>query len=281
MSRLSGDRAGPLHHLRDVSRRSICQLADRCDDDPAHSAHVARLAVQLFDALAPLHGLDPTAREYLEAGALLANVGLVVAHSKHHLHAYYVIRNSELAGLTDAEIEVIAQIARYHRKSAPKPSHPDFAALPPAQQDLVRTLAAILRVAIGLDRSHQAQVCHVGADLDSDQVVLDVESCAGADVSLELYAANERKELLETVLGRRIERRPRAVRHPPVVDVVRGGLVGRGTVVVVDVVVAGSGVVGDSVGGTVGSTVVGGGAIVVVVVVVVVSTVLNGGGCAP
>ena len=177
MSRLSGDRVGPLHHLRDVSRRSICQLADRCDDDPAHSAHVARLAVELFDALAPLHGLDPTAREYLEAGALLANVGLVVAHSKHHLHAYYVIRNSELAGLTDAEIEVIAQIARYHRKSAPKPSHPDFAALPPADQDLVRALAAILRVAIGLDRSHQAQVCHVGAELDSDRVVLHVESC--------------------------------------------------------------------------------------------------------
>jgi exopolyphosphatase/guanosine-5'-triphosphate,3'-diphosphate pyrophosphatase len=205
MSRLSGGRAGPLHHLRDVSRRSICQLADRCDDDPAHSAHVARLAVELFDALAPLHGLDSTAREYLEAGALLANVGLVVAHSKHHLHAYYVIRNSELAGLTDAEIEVIAQIARYHRKSAPKPSHPDFAALPPADQDLVRALAAILRVAIGLDRSHQAQVCHVGAELGSDRVVLHVESCEGADTSLEQYAANERKELLETVLGRSVE----------------------------------------------------------------------------
>ena len=77
----------------------------------------------------PLHDLDGTAREYLEAGALLANVGLVVAHSKHHLHAYYVIRNSELAGLTDLEIEIIAQIARYHRKSEPKPSHAEFAAL--------------------------------------------------------------------------------------------------------------------------------------------------------
>ncbi len=118
-----------LHHLRDVSRRSILQLAERCDEDPAHSAHVARLAVELFDGLVPLHDLDGTAREYLEAGALLANVGLVVAHSKHHLHAYYVIRNSELAGLTDLEIEIIAQIARYHRKSEPKPSHAEFAAL--------------------------------------------------------------------------------------------------------------------------------------------------------
>jgi exopolyphosphatase/guanosine-5'-triphosphate,3'-diphosphate pyrophosphatase len=205
MSRWSGGRLGPLHHLRDVSMRSIRQLAERCDDDPAHSAHVAGLAVSLFDGLAPLHRLDETAREYLEAGALLANVGLVVAHSKHHLHAYYVIRNSELAGLTDAEIEVIAQIARYHRKSAPKPSHPEFSALPPADQDLVRALAAMLRVAIGLDRSHQARVRDVRAQVGAKRVVLHVESADHADTSLELHAANARKELLEAVLGRRVD----------------------------------------------------------------------------
>jgi exopolyphosphatase/guanosine-5'-triphosphate,3'-diphosphate pyrophosphatase len=205
MSRCSGDQRGALHHLRDVSMRSIRQLAERCDDDPAHSAHVAGLALDLFDGLAPLHGLDGTAREYLEAGALLANVGLVVAHSKHHLHAYYVIRNSELAGLTDAEIEVIAQIARYHRKSAPKPSHAEFSALPPADRDLVRAAAATLRVAIGLDRSHQARVRAVRAELRPKKVVLHVESADHADISLELHAANARKELLEAVLGRPVD----------------------------------------------------------------------------
>jgi exopolyphosphatase / guanosine-5'-triphosphate,3'-diphosphate pyrophosphatase len=210
MSRQRGGRTGALHHLRDVSRRSIRQLAERCDDDPAHSAHVAALALELFDALGPIHHLDATAREYLEAGALLANVGLVVAHSKHHIHAYYVIRNSELAGLTDAEIEVIAQIARYHRKSAPKPSHPDFAALPASDQELVRALAAILRVAIGLDRSHQARVRHVRTELDPHRVVIRVESADGADTSLELYAADERKDLLEAVLGRPVELVPSA-----------------------------------------------------------------------
>src|SRR4029079_9682033 len=110
---------GALHHLRDVSRRSIRALAERCDDDLTHSAHVATLALQLFDSTEKLHGLAGDAREYLEAGALLANVGLVISHSKHHLHSYYVIRNSELTGLTDNEIEIMAQIARYHRKSAP------------------------------------------------------------------------------------------------------------------------------------------------------------------
>jgi exopolyphosphatase/guanosine-5'-triphosphate,3'-diphosphate pyrophosphatase len=197
-----------LHHLRDVSRRSILQLAERCDDDPAHSAHVARLAVELFDALVPITDLLGTAREYLEAGALLANVGLVVAHSKHHLHAYYVIRNSELAGLTDLEIEIIAQIARYHRKSEPKPSHAEFAALSADDQQLVRTLAAILRVAIGLDRSHRCNVHAVRAEVQPKRIVVFAIPEPGADIGLELYAANERKDLLERVTGRRVELLP-------------------------------------------------------------------------
>ena len=142
----------------------------------------------------PLHGLDDAAREYLEAGALLANVGLVVAHSKHHLHAYYVIRNSELAGLTDPEIEIIAQIARYHRKSEPKASHPEFAALTPPTRQLVRTLAGILRVAIGLDRSHAAASPPCAPSVHAKRVVVLVEPEPGADIGLELYAANERKD---------------------------------------------------------------------------------------
>ncbi len=198
-----------LHHLRDVSRRSIDQLAARCDDDPKHSGHVARLAVALFDGLAPVHGLDSTAREYLEAGALLANVGLVVAHSKHHLHAYYVIRNSELAGLTDAEIEVIAQIARYHRKSEPRSSHAEFAGLAPANQQLVRTLAAILRLAIGLDRSHRGDVRGVQVEVHRDRALVVVEAEPGADIELELHAANERRNLLEQVIGRKVVLRAR------------------------------------------------------------------------
>jgi exopolyphosphatase/guanosine-5'-triphosphate,3'-diphosphate pyrophosphatase len=196
---------GALHHLGDVSRRSIHQLAERCDDDPAHSAHVARLAVELFDGLASLHGLDQAAREYLEAGALLANVGLVVAHSKHHLHAYYVIRNSELAGLTDREIEIVAQIARYHRKSEPKPSHPEFATLGAGDQALVRALAGILRVAIGLDRSHRGSVAAVRVELRGKRVVILAEPAPGVDISLELYAANDRKALLERVIDRRVD----------------------------------------------------------------------------
>ena len=201
IARLQG---GALHHLRDVSRRSIRALAERCDDDLTHSAHVAALALQLFDSTQPQHGLPTEAREYLEAGALLANVGLVISHSKHHLHSYYVIRNSELTGLTDAEIEIIAQIARYHRKSAPKASHAEFGRLSPEDQRLVKTLAGILRVAIGLDRSHDGRVRSVMAQMRNDRLVVEAVAKRGKEISLELYTANERSDLLEEVLGKRV-----------------------------------------------------------------------------
>jgi exopolyphosphatase/guanosine-5'-triphosphate,3'-diphosphate pyrophosphatase len=195
-----------MHHLRDVSRRSIERLVQRCDDDPAHSIHVAKLAVALFDAIPELHALGRSAREYLEAGALLANVGLVVAHSQHHLHAYYVIRNSELAGLTDNEIEVIAQVARYHRKSEPKQSHQPFAALPERDQRLVRSLAAVLRVAIGLDRRHEGRVAGVRtAAGGAGQLVITALGADGDDIGLEVFAAGERSALLGRVLERDVE----------------------------------------------------------------------------
>jgi exopolyphosphatase/guanosine-5'-triphosphate,3'-diphosphate pyrophosphatase len=193
---------GSLHHLRDVSRRSVAALAELLDEEPAHSAHVARLALALFDATADRHGLDEGCREYLEAAALLANVGLFVAHSRHHLHSYYVIRNSDrLTGLTDSEIEVIALVARYHRKSAPKPSHEAFAALSPDDQGVVRTLAAILRVAIGLDRSHDSRVAGVSVKTERDRLVVTAVGAGGEDLSLECYDADQRKRLLEQVLG--------------------------------------------------------------------------------
>ena len=199
-------RGGTLHSLRDVSRRGVEHLANAMDEDPGHSAHVAHLALELFDATADLHGLGDEARDHLEAGALLANVGLAVSHSKHHKHAYYVIRNTDrLVGLTDSEIELIAQIARYHRKSSPRSGHPEFAALNRRDQHLVRTCAAILRVAIGLDRGHESRVRGVSVRTDPDRLVVLATVAAGADVELELYAAAERSQLLAEVLGRAVE----------------------------------------------------------------------------
>jgi exopolyphosphatase / guanosine-5'-triphosphate,3'-diphosphate pyrophosphatase len=204
-------RGGSLHHLRDVSRRSVLHLAQLCDEEPEHSAHVARLAVELFDQLTAipelteLADLGEPAREYLEAGALLTNVGLFISHSRHHLHSYYVVRNTEiLTGLTDDEIEIIALLARYHRKSSPKPRHPEFARLSPGDQRLVRALSGILRVAIGLDRSHARRVAATRCHLDGDLLVIEVVPAGDAGIELELFTAEQRRELLEEVIGRTV-----------------------------------------------------------------------------
>jgi exopolyphosphatase/guanosine-5'-triphosphate,3'-diphosphate pyrophosphatase len=195
------NQGGSLHHLGDVSRNSVLALADMLDEEPHHSAHVARLALELFDATAGLHLLDSGCREYLEAAALLANVGLFISHSKHHLHSYYVIRNSErLVGFTDTEIEMIALVARYHRKSAPKPSHEEFARLDPEDQRTVRVLAGILRVAIGLDRSHEGRVAALRCRRRGRTLTITVEPAGDVDVDLELYAAGSRRDLLEQAL---------------------------------------------------------------------------------
>jgi exopolyphosphatase/guanosine-5'-triphosphate,3'-diphosphate pyrophosphatase len=203
-------RSAPMNsEVRDVAHRSVLHLRDRCDSDHQHSDQVARLALRLFDALIAsghlqIRGRD---RELLEFGALLVNVGLVVAHSKHHIHSYYVIRNSELTGLTDHEIDLIAQIARYHRKSHPKPSHSEFAALNPTDQLRVRELAGILRIAIGLDRTHRSHVADIRVEsvptpdnTGATLVLTAVPVTAETDLALEIYAANERRDLLSEVL---------------------------------------------------------------------------------
>src|SRR5690606_22480649 len=105
------------------------------------------LALDLYDATDEVHGLPDDCRELLEAAGLLHNVGLFISHSAHHKHSYYVIRNSEhLHGFHDHEIELIAQIARYHRKSPPRDKHPEHAALRDEDRRAVSVCAGLLRV---------------------------------------------------------------------------------------------------------------------------------------
>jgi exopolyphosphatase/guanosine-5'-triphosphate,3'-diphosphate pyrophosphatase len=201
------EHGGSLHHLSDLRRRSVLRLADQMDEDRPHSDQVARLALELFDATAGRHGLGDDSREVLEAAALLANVGLFVSHAGHHKHSYYVIRNSELlTGFTDREIELIAQVARYHRKSSPRKKHAEFAALDREDQARVRVLAGILRVAVGLDRNHQARVAGLSTrEGRGGTITIEAAPADGQDVSLELYAANNRADLLAEALRSPVE----------------------------------------------------------------------------
>lgn len=193
------------HHLHDVRQRSVRRLVELCDDDPHHSAENARLALLLFDALSPWHEMEDVERERLEAAALLSNVGLVISHSQHHRHSYYVIRHSEhLVGFTDHEIEIVALVARYHRKSAPRTKHAEFAALGKADRAQVRALAAILRVAVGLNRPRSVRIQDIACAESDDRLILRVTPEDGEDITLGVYTADERKNLLESALGHAI-----------------------------------------------------------------------------
>jgi exopolyphosphatase/guanosine-5'-triphosphate,3'-diphosphate pyrophosphatase len=190
-----------LGHLRDLRYESVTHLAAIAPGELEHAQHATELALELFEQTADLHRLDPSCEELLEAAGLLANVGLFVSHDRHHLHSYYVIRNTDvLTGFTDDEIELIAQVARYHRKSAPKPSHAEFAALPPTTQRAVRILAGILRIGVALDRTRTGAVRELVAGSHKSTLTVTLCHDENADVSLEAYTAESRKDLLEQAL---------------------------------------------------------------------------------
>jgi exopolyphosphatase/guanosine-5'-triphosphate,3'-diphosphate pyrophosphatase len=199
----------PFHRLGDLRRSSVLHVASRYHEDLGHAQHVTDLSLELFDELEQLHELGDDARDLLEAAALLHNVGLYISHSAHHRHSYYVIRNSEhLAGFSEREIELIAQIARYHRKSAPRSKHTEYAQLGDRDQALVCWLAGLLRVAIGLDRSNRRVVRRVDAmfaNEPSGAIVLTALVAPGVDAHIELFTADARKELLESASGRSVE----------------------------------------------------------------------------
>lgn len=199
--------AGAGHHqLSDLRRQSVLHLMEMCEEDPDHAFQVAWIAGRLLETMSDMLSLGAEAAELLDAAAMLANVGLFVSHSRHHQHSYYVIRNSEqLSGFSDREIELIAQVARYHRKSAPSDRHEAFRALPKRDRELVRALAAILRVAIGLDRSHAEVVGTVATEIDDTTVTIVIGPREpDDDLALEQYSATQRRSLLEEVSGRTV-----------------------------------------------------------------------------
>ncbi len=175
-------------------------LMKRYDREPHHALQVARLATQLFDELVPLHRLDAPDRHYLEAAALVHDIGWTQSSSAHHKASQKMILKSELPGWSDEEKLIIANVARYHRKAPPKISHKAYAALDEAAQERVRRLAALLRVADGLDRSHRNIVRRLRCAIGDSAVRLQLY-CRG-DLGFELYGVDKKKDLFRTVFDR-------------------------------------------------------------------------------
>ncbi len=194
-----------LHHLQDIRYKNVIQLAEHFQYEKRHAHHVASLALKIFDQTQAVHQLGPTEREFLEIAALLHEIGFFISHDQHHRHSYYLIRNASLMGFTDDEKEIIAHIARYHRKSHPKPKHESFIRLSPDDQGIIKKLASILRIADGLDRTHSQIIKEVICKKYDKILTLHLKKRAHTSTDLEVWGADRKKGLFEETFGVKVQ----------------------------------------------------------------------------
>src|SRR5579883_1352736 len=196
-------------HLRfqgSVRERSVLKTADKYQVKLDYSEHVANFALSLFDQTqGVLHTWGEEERELLWAAAILHNCGHHISHSAHHKHSYYLIRNSDLLGYTETEIETIANLARYHRKSAPKKKHESYRNLTSKRhRRVVDQLSALLRLAVALDRRQigaiKRIICQPHPETQAFHLILQPTKPED-DCALELWSLNYKKASFETEFG--------------------------------------------------------------------------------
>jgi exopolyphosphatase/guanosine-5'-triphosphate,3'-diphosphate pyrophosphatase len=182
---------------RNLRRESVEDLGRRCNWQERHARQVARLATDLFDGTAELHGLGHHERELLELGAMLHDIGEHVSIEGHDKHTAYLIQHGRLRGFAPDEVAVLASLGRFHRRGNPKLTFEPFASLPPARRERVTKLIALLRIADGLDRSHLGSAEGIGVKLEDQRVRLLIH--ATGDIDLELWGLRRKRELFERV----------------------------------------------------------------------------------
>ena len=182
--------------------RSATTMVEKYRVDVAHAQNVAELAVRLFDELQTEHGLSWRHRLLLRVAALLHEVGSFVSNAAHHKHSYYLIANSEIYGLNRDDIEMVAHVARYHRRSGPKPSHLEYIALTRESRVAVSKLAALLRVADALARGRGRPLPKLRFERRGDEFL--VLAPGAADMILERRALAAKGDLFEDIYGMRL-----------------------------------------------------------------------------
>ena len=192
-----------VHLDESPRRRSVLELVHKCDWHEEHSMHVAKIAVKLFDELSGELDLEFQDRELLEYASFMHDIGYHISHRKHHKHALYIINNADLKGFKEEEIDVMANVARYHRRSTPKSRHSHFKKLDKNAKARVNKLSAILRVADGLDRSHFQNVRELEVIKNTSQIKLKIET--ETDPNLEIWGAMRKRFLFEEVTGKELE----------------------------------------------------------------------------
>jgi len=184
-----------------IDLNAVREFARRYNHDVGHAEQVASLCAKIFDDLAPLHRLGERERDLLVAAAIAHDIGWCEGRQKHHKRAYSLIVADPPEGMTQSEAAIVANIARYHRRALPGLAHEGYASLSRVDRDTVRKLAAIIRVADGLDISHRSLVKPAGCGVSSSEVAIDVECPECVD---EIQAATKKSDLFREVFGREI-----------------------------------------------------------------------------
>jgi exopolyphosphatase/guanosine-5'-triphosphate,3'-diphosphate pyrophosphatase len=181
------------------------EFAERCQCDMRHVEQVRRLSLELFDRLAQPLGAQPEERTLLEAAAVLHDVGQLVSYRKRNRHSYELIMHAERLSLSARERPLVALIARYHRQELPSRKHSEYAALTREDRALVRRLAALLRIADGLDRGYTSVVDKIRTRLTTKRLRIGlVPRNKRSNLALECWGAARRVDLLEELLEREV-----------------------------------------------------------------------------
>ncbi len=187
----------------DIRRRSVIELGERCSFEADHSKRVAGLATALFDQTKTIHGLGDREREWLEFASLLHDIGNHISYQSHHRHSQYLIKNGDLRGFEPEEIDVIALIARYHRRATPKSDHEGYKDLDKPSRHAVVVLSAFLRLAETLDRSRHGAIRGLQVRQRMGQLRIRVQSVG--DAELEVWAGTRSLFALEEALNRKAQ----------------------------------------------------------------------------
>lgn len=182
--------------------RSVFELLRKCSWMEAHSRHVAKLAMQIFDEFRSDLKLEETDRELLKYACYMHDIGYYISYKRHHKHALYLILNAELKGFSSEEINIMAHVARYHRRSGPKKRHKEYKKLPKSLKKKITKLSAILRVADGLDRSHFQNVHTLKIEKSPSEIHF--SAFTHSDPELEIWGAERKKNILEKVTQKEV-----------------------------------------------------------------------------
>ncbi|HBC85843.1 MAG TPA: hypothetical protein DCZ94_02700 [Lentisphaeria bacterium] len=177
-------------------------LGEKYSYDAGHARCVTDIALSIFDAMQPVHGIKGNGRLLFEVAGILHDIGQYVNNRQHHKHSYYLISNSQLPGISPDDLEVVAMISRYHRRGLPKESHLEYMALPSDKRVLVNKLAGILRVADALDRSHSHKIRNIKASYDNEN--LTIKTNASFDLTLEGMEMKKKDNLFYETFGLRV-----------------------------------------------------------------------------